>query len=118
VRVGSREKAEPFTTLDGSMIRVLLDAAAGGTVHQSLAEAELEPGQRTQRHFHARSEEIYVVLEGEGEMEVDGDRQRVGPDDAVLIPPRAWHQIRAGDQGIRFLCCCAPPYSDEDTFFD
>jgi mannose-6-phosphate isomerase-like protein (cupin superfamily) len=43
----------------------------------------------------------------------------VGTGDAILIAPGAWHQIRA-DAGrpLRFLCCCAPPYRHEDTFFD
>jgi mannose-6-phosphate isomerase-like protein (cupin superfamily) len=118
VEVRSREQAEPFTTKDGSTIRVLLDAS-GGTANQSLAEAWLEPGQETQRHYHARSEELYVLLDGEGEMEVDGERARVGPGDAILIPPGARHEIRAGAHApLRFLCCCAPPYSDDDTFFD
>ena len=119
MEVRSREQAEPFTTKDGSTIRVLLDAALGGTANQSLAEAWLEPGQATERHYHARTEEIYVVLDGGGEVEVDGDRRRVGPGDAILIPPGAWHEIRAGGAApLRFLCCCAPPYSDDDTFFD
>jgi mannose-6-phosphate isomerase-like protein (cupin superfamily) len=118
VEVRSREVAEPFTTKDGSTIRVLLDAASGGAANQSLAEAWLEPGQATERHYHARTEEIYVVLDGDGEMEVDGDRRRVGPGDAILIPPGAWHQVRAeGAAPLRFLCCCAPPYSDDDTYF-
>ena len=119
MEVRSREQAEPFTTKDGSTIRVLLDARLGGTANQSLAEAWLEPGQTTRRHYHARSEELYVLLEGEGEMEVDGDRAPVGPGDAILIPPGARHRIQAAsDAPLRFLCCCAPPYSDADTFFD
>ena len=36
---------------------------------------------------------------------------------APSLPPAAWHQITAGHDGARFLCCCAPPYSDADTFF-
>jgi mannose-6-phosphate isomerase-like protein (cupin superfamily) len=118
VEVRSRQGAEPFTTLDGSTIRVLLDAVAGGSANQSLAEAELGPGQKTQRHYHARTEEIYVLLEGGGAMEVEGDRAEVSVGDAVLIPAGARHQMTAGEEGARFLCCCAPPYSNEDTFFD
>jgi mannose-6-phosphate isomerase-like protein (cupin superfamily) len=117
VEIRSREDTEPFTTADGSTIRVLLDAEFGGAANQSLAEATLGPGQATERHYHAETEEIYVVLEGAGEMEVDGDHRRVRPGDAVLIPPRAWHQIRAGGAELRFLCCCAPPYRHDDTFF-
>ena len=118
MEIRSRRGATPFTTKDGSTIRVLLDAEVGGAVHQSLAEAELAPGQATERHYHARTEEIYVLLEGRGEMELEGERRDVGPGDAVLIPAGAWHQIRAADDGsLRFLCCCAPPYSHDDTYF-
>ncbi len=117
MNVRSRGLAEPFTTADGSTIRVLLDAEHGGARNQSLAEATLAPGQATERHYHANTEEIYVVLTGAGEMEVEGERCAVAPGDSVLIPPGAWHQIRAGDAELRFLCCCAPPYRHEDTFF-
>jgi mannose-6-phosphate isomerase-like protein (cupin superfamily) len=119
VQVRNREQAEAFTTLDGSTIRVLLDARLGGASKQSLAEATLPPGAGTQRHYHARTEEIYVVLEGSGRMEVDGEERDVAPGDAILVPPSAWHEIRAdADAELRFLCCCAPQYSDEDTFFE
>jgi mannose-6-phosphate isomerase-like protein (cupin superfamily) len=118
VEIRSREEAEPFTTMDGSTIRVLLDAEQGGARNQSLAEAMLEPGHATERHYHAETEELYVLLAGRGEMEVEGTRREVGPGDAVLIPAGARHQIRAGEEELRFLCCCAPPYRDEDTFFD
>jgi mannose-6-phosphate isomerase-like protein (cupin superfamily) len=117
VEVRSRADAEPFTTADGSTIRVLLDAETGGARNQSLAEAVLEPGQETERHYHAETEELYVLLEGSGEMELDGDRRDVRPGDAILIPAGAWHQLRAGADELRFLCCCAPPYRHEDTFF-
>ena len=117
MQVRSRDDAEAFTTKDGSTIRELL-GTQHGTANQSLAEAALEPGQATERHYHARSEELYVLLEGEGEMEVDGATGHVGPGDAILIPPGARHQITAGDVPLRFLCCCAPPYAHDDTFFD
>ena len=42
---------------------------------------------------------------------------KIGPGDAVPIPPSGWHQIRnTGRETLRFLCCCAPPYRHEDTF--
>jgi mannose-6-phosphate isomerase-like protein (cupin superfamily) len=111
--VRARDRAEPFTTKDGSTIRELMHAA-----NQSLAEATLAPGEETQRHYHAASEELYYVLAGEGEMEVDGERSAVFPGDAILIPPGARHQITAGASELRFLCCCAPAYSHADTFFE
>jgi len=106
----------PFTTKDGSTIRSILDRANAPVANQSLAEAQIPSGGATQRHYHKLSEEFYFILEGSGEMEIDGETRQVGPGDAILIPPGAWHEIRAG-QPLRFLCCCAPPYSHEDTYF-
>jgi mannose-6-phosphate isomerase-like protein (cupin superfamily) len=118
VIVRSLEQAEPFTTADGSTIRELLGLPTAPVRNQSLAEATLVPGQATERHYHAESEELYYVVEGSGEMELDGERRQVAVGDAVLIPPGARHQIRAYAEGLRFLCCCAPAYRHEDTFFD
>jgi mannose-6-phosphate isomerase-like protein (cupin superfamily) len=112
VKLSSLAAADAFTTADGSTIRELWHTHA-----QSLAEASLETGQATQRHYHRASEEIYFLLEGHGRMELDGEEREVGPGDAVLIPPGAWHQITASAP-LRFLCCCAPPYAHDDTFFD
>ena len=78
----SLDRTEPFTTKDGSTIRELQHTSA-----QSLAEATLEPGQATQRHYHERTEEIYLVTKGSGSLEVDGETRRVRPGHAILIPP-------------------------------
>ena len=58
------------------------------------------------------------MLAGRAVMELDGEERTIDPGDAVLIPPGAWHEIRAGDEEVRFLCCCAPPYRHDDTFFE
>lgn len=109
----NRERdALPFLTKDGSTIREYHH-----TDRQSLAEATLEPGTSTRRHYHARSEEIYLLVEGTGVLEVDGDSRVVAAGDAIVIAPGALHELTAGDEGVRLLCCCVPPYSDADTHF-
>lgn len=107
----------PFTTKDGSTIRSILDRANAPVSNQSLAEARVPSGTSTQRHYHRLSEEFYFILEGRGTMEIDGEERPVLPGDAILIPPGAWHTISA-HENLRFLCCCAPPYSHEDTYFE
>jgi mannose-6-phosphate isomerase-like protein (cupin superfamily) len=114
VIVTSVEGVEAFVTKDGSTIRELHH-----TEVQSLAEATLEVEQATERHYHRVAEEIYFVLKGQGRMEVDGEVTHVRPGDAVLIPAGAWHQLENnGTSELRILCCCAPPYSHDDTFFE
>jgi mannose-6-phosphate isomerase-like protein (cupin superfamily) len=114
MKVTSVEAVEAFVTKDGSTIRELHH-----TQVQSLAEATLEVEQATERHYHRVSEEIYFVLKGQGRMEVDGETTHVRPGDAVLIPPGAWHTLENnGTSELRILCCCAPPYSHDDTFFE
>jgi mannose-6-phosphate isomerase-like protein (cupin superfamily) len=119
VEIRARDAAEPFTTVDGSTIRSLLDRSNAPVANQSLAEATIGAGEATVRHYHRDSEEIYYLVEGSGEMEMDGERRAVATGDAVLIPPGAWHRIRAGGEGpVRMLCACAPPWRAEDTFVE
>jgi mannose-6-phosphate isomerase-like protein (cupin superfamily) len=110
------QQQAPFTTKDGSTIRSILDRTNAPVANQSLAEATVPAGGATQRHYHRAAEEFYFILEGSGEMEIDGERRKVGVGDAILIPAGAWHTITARE-ALRFLCCCAPPYAHEDTFF-
>ena len=107
----------PFTTKDGSTIRSILDRTNAPVKNQSLAEATVPASTATQRHYHWLSEEFYFILEGRGTMEIDGEHREVKPGDAIVIPPRAWHTITARET-LRFLCCCAPPYSHDDTYFE
>ncbi len=114
MEIRSVETVEPFVTKDGSTIRELHH-----TEVQSLAEATLEVEQATERHYHRVAEEIYFVLKGQGRMEIDGETSYVRPGDSVLIPPGAWHQLENnGTSELRILCCCSPPYSHDDTFFE
>ncbi len=109
------EEQKAFTTKDGSTIRVILDRANASAQNQSLAEATLKAGVSAERHYHRVSEEFYFILQGEGEMHLGDEVQVVGPGDAIVIPPGAWHFIAARTD-LRLLCCCSPAYSHEDTY--
>jgi len=117
--VNSLAEQKPIITADGSAIRSILDSTNAPVENQSLAEAQLPANGATQRHYHRQSEELYYIVKGKATMEINGERRRVFPGEGILIPAGAWHQIRASADGpLQFLCCCAPPYSHEDTFFE
>jgi len=108
--------APAYETRDGSLIRELMHPAVHGNRAQSLAEATIRPGQATQRHRHAQTEEIYYILEGEGRMTVDAEVQPVAGGDTILIPPGVWHSIsNTGRCDLVLLCCCSPAYRHADT---
>jgi mannose-6-phosphate isomerase-like protein (cupin superfamily) len=110
----SRNDCPAFVTLDGSLVRELMHPGKDG--RQSLAEAIVSPGSRTAAHRHHRSEEIYHFLAGNGIMELGDRRFRVTAGDTVRIAPGTRHAlINDSDSELRLLCCCAPPYSHDDT---
>ena len=116
MRVIRTAERKPLTAPDGSEIRELArppDTAR----NQSLAEARVPPGAETTEHFHRASEEVYYFVSGEGRMRLGEDESSVRPGEAVVIPPGARHKVwNPGPKTLVFLCCCAPPYTDEDTF--
>lgn len=117
--VSNLNEAQAFVTKDGVHIRSIVDRTNAPVRNLSLAEATLPPGTANKGHCHLAAEEIYFFLSGRGAMTVSGESRVVGPHDAVLIPPGAYHQIaNSGDQPLVFLCCCAPPYSHDDTVVD
>ena len=105
-----------YITKDGSEIRELMHPSTHGNCNQSLAEATVLPGTRTELHRHAISEELYFILTGSGIMTLGDDCFKVGAGDTVLIPPGTPHRIEAtGTEALRILCCCSPAYAHEDT---
>lgn len=66
-------------------------------------------------HYHKKLTEIYVVLEGEGQMELDGERVLVGPMTTIFIKPGCRHRA-IGE--MRILNVVIPPFDTEDEWFD
>lgn len=109
-------EVSPYITKDGSEIRELMHPSVHGNRAQSLAEATVQPGGRTQLHRHHRTEELYHVTAGAGRMTLGGETFVVQVGDTVCIPPGTPHCIEALGAGpLRLLCCCAPPYDHADT---
>ena len=66
-------------------------------------------------HYHKRMTEIYYILEGTGEIELDGERHPVQPGDAILIKPGCRHRAIGR---LRVLNLPVPAFDTADEFFD
>ena len=110
------KEIQPYTTKDGSIIRELMHPEVQGNSNQSLAEATITPGTATALHRHNLSEEIYHFTGGRGQMTLDEETFEVVMGDTVWIPPGSLHRLQnTGKEPLKLLCCCAPPYSHDDT---
>lgn len=83
---------------------------------QSIARARVEPGITTTWHLLRDTSEVYLILKGEGRLELnDGDEAfelKVG--DTFRIPPTTAQRIKnTGDVDLIFLCICCPAFTED-----
>jgi mannose-6-phosphate isomerase-like protein (cupin superfamily) len=62
-------------------------------------------------HYHTRLTEYYHILEGTGEIVIDGTAHAVRPGDTVMIPPGTRHALR-GD--FEIMNIVVPPFDPQD----
>src|SRR5262245_48430632 len=66
--------------------------------HMSFAHYEIDAGADIHLHHHPY-EEVWLVIEGELEITIDGATQRAGPGGVAVVPPDATHAVRALTRG-------------------
>jgi mannose-6-phosphate isomerase-like protein (cupin superfamily) len=81
----------------------------------SIARARVLPGVTTRWHRLTGTTERYVMLEGNGRVEVGDEPARdVGPGDVVVIPPLCRQRItNVGEGDLVFLAICTPRFRPE-----
>lgn len=88
-----------FTTLPGAVASVHL----------------VDISTEAKTHYHRHMTEIYVVIEGEGEIELDGERHPIRPWTAIYIPPGVRHRAIGK---LKLLNIPVPPFDPNDEFED
>lgn len=69
-----------------------------------------EPGQEHALHSHAGQDKFYVVLAGDAEIEVGGERQSISAGGAAFAPSGVPHSVRnVGSGKLILLAVLAPP---------
>ena len=66
-------------------------------------------------HYHKKMTEIYIVLEGEGYLEADGERIPLKPMTSVMIKPGCKHRAVGN---LRIINVPMPPFDPSDEFED
>jgi mannose-6-phosphate isomerase-like protein (cupin superfamily) len=79
----------------------------------SMHIVEIEEDSRA--HYHKRMTEIYLVLEGTGQMELDGQLIPVKPMTAIYIRPGCRHRAIGK---LRIVNIPVPSFDETDEWFD
>lgn len=66
-------------------------------------------------HYHKRLTEIYLILEGEGHMELDGELYPVRPMTTILIKPGCRHRAVGA---LKIVNIPVPTFDPHDEWFD
>lgn len=112
-RVLAFDASREYFFVEGCHILELSNSAEDGEV--SIARARVEPGVTTRWHALEGITERYLILEGQGRVEV-GEQPPglVGPGDVVLIPPGCRQRIaNTGPADLVFLAICSPRFVPE-----
>src|SRR5262249_28778783 len=84
-------------------------AGAPASVHR------VDISEDARAHYHKRMTEIYIVLEGEGQIELDGQRFPVKPMTGVLIKPGCRHRAIGK---MKIINVAVPAFDPTDEWFD
>jgi len=60
-------------------------------------------------HAEAGQEEVFLLLHGDGEIEIDGERIPLEPETLVRVGPAAKRKLWPGDEGMRVLALGGTP---------
>jgi uncharacterized cupin superfamily protein len=77
----------------------------------------LPPGYTSRRHYHERQQELYLVLSGEIQLELDGDKHTLGPGGLARVDPSTVRSLRntsESDEAVYFCVGGAGGYVGRD----
>jgi mannose-6-phosphate isomerase-like protein (cupin superfamily) len=69
----------------------------------------------SQTHYHKKLTELYYVLEGQGQMELDGQLFDVRPGTAIMIKPGCRHRAIGK---LKIINVPIPAFDPDDEWFD
>jgi len=89
--------------------------AFAGSAENAASLHLVEIRQDSRTHYHRKMTEMYLVLEGHGHIELDGQLFPVKPMTAIYIPPGCRHRAIGR---LKVVNVPVPPFDPQDEYFD
>ncbi len=79
------------------------DLKIKGTI-QMINWAKMKPNKSFAQHYHENMNEIFIIISGKAEIEIDEERTTLKATDTVYIPSQAKHRMRnIGSKDVEYL---------------
>ena len=99
----------------GQARRAFASDRGGGSAPNAASVHLVDISADARPHYHKLMTEIYLVLEGDGYLELDGERVPVKPMTAVYIKPGCRHRAVGK---LKIINLVVPPFDEHDEWFD
>ena len=67
------------------------------------------------KHKHAEQEEVFIVISGDGSIQLDDENVELRTWDAVRVPPEIVRTVSAGAKGLEMIIIGAPYTGSNDV---
>ncbi|WP_082605624.1 cupin domain-containing protein [Curvibacter sp. PAE-UM] len=99
----------------GALSKELAGPTTTGSSRVDFRISRYAPMAYVQEHVHKVQEQVYYVLEGEGILTLDDQKQLMRAHDYVYVPPGIRHSFtNTGTDGLVFLVVTTPADDEEE----
>jgi len=100
----------------GGVVYKILDIDNSGLKNVELAMCVFAPKEKAVLHYHKKMEEIYFIVDGEAEIELDNRRYELKNEDSIAVPIGVKHRIcnASSRNPLRFLSINSPSWQEDD----
>jgi quercetin dioxygenase-like cupin family protein len=111
VRAGEAPSYSPANHT-GTRNTRLVSAALNGAQFMEVILGDVERGAGVSTHAHPGLEQAQYFLEGEAEVQIDGETHQVRAGDLCFFPAEVFHSVRVTSERMKVLIIYAPPYAE------
>jgi mannose-6-phosphate isomerase-like protein (cupin superfamily) len=109
-------KTAPQYERDKIRSYLLVAESTVGAKHITTSLVEMQPG-GIQRPHHHGTEQCYMILEGRGVMEVNGEQSEVAAGDTIFIPSNHVHSlVNSGPVTLKYFSAGSPVFGAANEY--
>jgi quercetin dioxygenase-like cupin family protein len=111
VRAGEMPSYSPANHTGTKNTRLVAERLNGARFMEVVL-GEVEKGAGVSTHAHPGMEQAQYFLEGEAEVQIEGETHQVRAGDLCFFPAGVFHSVRVTSDRMRVLIIYSPPYAE------